>query len=153
MKTKKTVKGEVFIIPNPTDTLKNFCSPEWIAEKCKRMLGVEAKPEDELLQIWICSEKCDNWSCTFGGFQSELGSKFPTLVESWKKSKEEQKETRLLGYFPEYVPKSLFEGKKEGDVVTFTCPEYDNVEIALTLNQLGYRYKRFGRFEEVFEKV
>ena len=148
----KIVKGEAFIIPNPTDKLSSFCEPEWLAEKCERLLGVKAEPEDEMIQVWVVSEKCDNWSCTFGGFQKEINSKFPTLVESWKKSKEEQKETRLLGYFPGYIPKRLFCGKKEGDVVTFTCPEY-NVEIILTCNQLGYRYNRFGRFEEVFEKV
>ena len=152
-KSKKTeVMGDVFIIPNAVEKLSNFCEPEWIREKCEKMLGVTAEPEDEMLQIWAVSkEKNIDWK-RFGGFQKEIEEKFPTLVESWKRTKEEQREYRLLGYFPEFVPKRIFEGKKEGDIVEFTCPEY-GVKIILTCNQLSYRYSRFGRFEEVFEKV
>lgn len=144
-KSKKTeVMGDVFIIPNAVEKLKNFCEPEWIAEKCERMFGVKANMEDEMIQIWIVSKGKVDWK-PFGGFQKELG------IEGFKgfgKSKEE----RLLGYLPEYVPKKIFEGKKEGDAIMLTCPEY-GVKIILTCNQLSYRYSRFGRFEKVFEMV
>ena len=45
-----------------------------------------------------------------------------------------------------FFPESLFKGKKEGDVIKIG--KYD-----VTLQQTGFRYQSFGRFENVLEKV
>ena len=55
----------------------------------------------------------------------------------------------LVGCFPRLLPQNVLEGKKEGDVLKFHCPEY-NVDIELMCNQLGYRYGRVGKFAALF---
>jgi hypothetical protein len=62
------------------------------------------------------------------------------------------------------LPVSLFEGKKEGDVVSTKVvfrkhhfwkdtdePETKVLEVALRLNNLGYRYSSYGTFEEAIK--
>ena len=112
------------------------------------MTGINPQKEDNMIQVWITSENCDNWNDRFGGFQvNVLGQN----KEYWSRINE-TKEDRLLGYFPRLYPSQIFEGKHEGDKVMLHCPEY-NVDIELTCNQLDYRYGKFGRFEEVFGQV
>lgn len=139
---KQVVEGNMFIVPNASEAIGSFCEPEWQMEKLRRLLGLKVNYEEKVVQLWMCSEKCDNWGDQFGGFQSELGVEL----------EDHTRENRLLGYFPKYVPAKLLENKKEGDVVEFDCPEY-NVKIKLTCKQLDYRYRRFGKFEEVFQYV
>jgi hypothetical protein len=113
--------------------------------RLSRLAGIELKDEDEMVQVWIISSKCDNWSDTFGGFQEVIGN------DEWE-DHEEGKKALITGYFPNYIPKRLIEGKKEGDKIELTCPEY-GVKITLTCRQLKYRYSRFGKFEEVLNQV
>lgn len=63
-----------------------------------------------------------------------------------------------------YLPETLFKGKKEGDTITIwiVAEDWDRtdkslltkrIKVSLTLKQRGYRYDRFGNFEEVLERV
>ena len=74
------------------------------------------------------------------------------------------KNRRLNGHDFEYLPATLFFGMREGDQIQLTLPitqrhrgKDDTMEIlvnaTVTLNQLGYRYRGFGKFEDVLANV
>ena len=141
----KTVKINAFIIPNASFEFKSeeMSGPETIVTRAKRLMNVDIKEGDQLVDMWFTpkekTEAGDNLSCHYWCFQSLLGI-------------EEQEDRDLLGYFPEYLPKRLFEGVVEGDTRTFDCPEY-GAKIEVTFHQQGYRYARFGNFESVLSQV
>jgi hypothetical protein len=142
----KIVKGDIFIIPNPAGTVKDFLpeSAKSMKEKWSRLIGIKLKDEDEkLIEVWVASETCDDWACTYGGFQKHIG------VELCDPKDED---SFLVGYFPKFLPISVLKGKKEDDVLKFHCPEY-NVDIELTCNQLGRKYRWAGEFEKALRLV
>jgi hypothetical protein len=147
---EKVVKGDIFIIPNVAEKFSSFSSTDWMRERSERLIGIEPKDEDKMLQVWITSEQCDNWQSNFAGCQKEIGLLKETDEIEWEDKK--GREARLLGYFPSYIPASVFAGKKEGDEINFHCPEYD-VDIILTCRQKNYRYASFGNFEDVLRHV
>lgn len=55
-----------------------------------------------------------------------------------------------LEFFPGLLPFSLLAGVKEGDTITF---EWHGTQVELTARQQGYRYQRFGMFEDVLRDV
>lgn len=140
----QVVVGHAFIVPNQVTRLeRDFTDPEWQMEKLRRLCGIKASYSDRLIQIWITSENTDNWSDNFGGFQKEIGKGEPD---------HKTRDGRLIGYFPKFFPVEVFDKKMEGDEVTLECPEYD-ITIKLICKQLDYRYKSFGRFEEVYHRL
>lgn len=50
----------------------------------------------------------------------------------------------------EYVPASWLEGLNEGESRTLT---FRGGDVKVTANQLDYRYRRFGKFEEALSQV
>jgi len=145
---KTIVKGDIFIIPNMAGTGKDLLpiAAKSMKEKWSRLMGIELKDENEkLIEVWVTSEVCNNWSCTYGGFQKHIGVELSD-------HNEKDENSFLVGYFPRLLPISVLKWKKEGDVLKFHCPEY-NVDIELTCNQLGYRYSRLGKFEKVLRLV
>lgn len=154
MENKKSVvvKGDIFIIPNIAEKFVDSSSPEWVKEKMKRLVGIEPKDDDKMVEVWITSPKVDNWQDNFAGFQREIGLINDEAEEDlWEEKR--GREARLLGYFPRHIPASMFAGKKEGDEINFHCPEYDGVDIVLTCRQRNYRYSSFGNFEDVLKNV
>jgi hypothetical protein len=151
MKNKSVVKGDVFIIPNVAETFENFHSPEWVKEKLSRLVGIEPQDENKMVEVWITSPEVDNWQCDFAGFQRMIGL-FDSEAEEVEWENRMGREARVLGYFPQYIPASMFAGKKEGDEITFHCPEYD-IDVILTCRQRDYRYASFGNFEDVLRNV
>jgi len=136
MNTTKKIAGDVFIIPNINDRF-NEC-PDFSKESIQRRLdslGLEIQFEDDdtLVETWCCSKESNNWHCH--GLKNNRGA---TLFS--------------VGSFPSVFPARIFKGKKEGDTVTIHSTAL-NVDFELTLNQLSYRYRRFGRFEEVLAYV
>ena len=151
VKSVNVVKGDIFIIPNIAGKFEDFCSSDWVAERLVRLVGIKPQGDDKMVEVWITSPEIDNWQCNFAGFQRMIGLiKDEAEEELWEKEK--GCEARLLGYFPRYIPASVFAGKKEGDEINFHCPEYD-VDIILTCRQSGYRYASFGNFEDVLRNV
>lgn len=144
MNNNQVVEGHVFIVPNQVTKLgQGFAYPEFQMEKLRRMCGIKASYDDRMLQVWIVSEDANNWNDHFGDFQKVAGIEEPD---------HNTRDGRLIGYFPKFFPVEVFDKKMEGDEVTLQCPEYD-ITIKLTCKQLDYRYKSFGRFEEVYHKL
>ena len=135
MSEMKKLEGDVFIIPNSLLGPKSVLTQTSKDILCKTNEFFGFDPESPLVQIWATGMDVDNW----GSHRSpkEIGE-------------EAEKEIRNIsgkraGYFLDYLPAALFEGKKEGDTVTF---QIKDTSVSLTLRQKGYRYRRFGSFEE-----
>ena len=94
---------------------------------------------DAMVQIWITDDDHDNLTAHMGD---------DVRKELYGKTYDEYKYNKCI---PGYCPARLLENKKEGDHVTFTFPTGVTVECELC--QLGYRYRRWGRFEEAFNHV
>ena len=134
MNTTKKITGDVFIIPNINGTF-NKC-PDFAQESAQRRfstlgLDIQFEPDDTIVETWCCNEESDNWHCH--------GLKI-------------NEETLPVGTFPSDFPARIFKGKKEGEEITLHSTVL-NVDFVLKLNQLSYRYRRFGRFEEVLAHV
>ena len=132
--TKKIV-GDVFIIPNINGTFEKC--PDFAQESAQRRLtslglDLQFEPDDTIVETWCCNSGSDNWHCH--GLKPERGA------------------TLSVGSFPTYFPARIFKGKKEGDTVTIHSTVL-NMDFELTLNQLAYRYRRFGPFEEALAYV
>ena len=56
------------------------------------------------------------------------------------------------GLFPPFIPYSFFKDKKEGDHV-YLQVEGTDIIFDLTCNQSDYRYRNYGKFENVLERV
>ena len=153
MKTKETIAADLFIVPNRSFkvTEKTF---EWVRFDLYEIysankLAGEFKDQN-WVQVWFVTRgnEDSNWTDhTIDGF-TELGGWRPVS---------------------QYLPKSIFDGHKEGDVVTIILPICKSVELAenensyadmrarvkveFCLKQQNYRYERFGTFEEVLARV
>lgn len=131
----KKIAGDVFIIPNVNGKFKD-CTD--FAQECAQIrfegLGLDLRfePDDTLVETWCCNKESDNWHCHGLKINGET--------------------TLPVGCFPSDFPARIFMGKKEGDKITLHSTVL-NVDIELTLNQLAYRYRNFGPFEEVLTHV
>ena len=150
MKSQTIKNAKLFIIPNcamhkellllregevPGDTL-------WAQQSAKDCEELGTKfdiDNDAMVQIWITDEAHDNLTAHMGD---------DVRKELYGKTYDEYKYNKCV---PGYCPARLLGGKKEGDTVTFTFPTGVTVECELC--QLGYRYRRWGRFEDAFNHV
>ena len=136
----KNVNLSMFIVPNSGVNEKyrlDFLRDNDIAE-CER-IGIPLKGDEDVFQVWIHCPELGIDNCTDHGLGKEIRKRLGLGEEE-----------RLCSA-PGYVPFSQFEGKKEGETVTFTSPNGTIVNVKL--EQLPYRYGRFGSFEEVFQKM
>jgi hypothetical protein len=122
-------KLETFIVPNGwmyVGDLPAYAKEDTL-DSIKRTYGLELQDHDVLITLWTVDpeeEGDSNIECH--GLNHDSSRRFS-----------------------HYAPLSLFENKKEGDTVTFSGA-YGTFEVKLC--QLGYRYRRFGAFEEVLRK-
>lgn len=163
MKNQKLINGDVFIIPNPSyihNESKGFKLPSFIIDLEKVYWGNKnlnkgnnTFDETRFVECWFCNKDHDNWR-DHGVGSLEEGNELS--------SKEERLEPWRLS--TSWVPSWIFDGHKEGDVVTFCMPvnrrdysrgvtELSTIKVSMRLNQSNYRYKRFGKFEEVLARV
>lgn len=131
VKVKAIFNVDVFIIPNGiyninSDWNKNSPSNKWIENRSKEVLGMKSE-SGRYVQVWTVGHDCDNWACSCEDCPANLEGN-----ENFR--------------YPELMPVELFIGLKEGDTKTI---ETDTLIINMTAKQLSYRYKRFGKFEEV----
>lgn len=131
------MKINVFIVPNPvlafgseSEHFNNF-----IEERMKNFKYVPVKGE-KIVQIWTVSperpeENRESWSENWAnhGMPKCISERF-----RW----------------PSHFPASLLP-KQEGETVVLTDAYGETYEI--TARQLEYRYRHFGSFQEVLEKV
>lgn len=126
----KVYNVNMFIIPSKGFKVGKFplnIIAESTRRRVKLYLGIDVSDDDTMVQIWTHSKECDNWADH---------SDCPIM--------------QGRNFFPNYLPKRLFEGKKEGDVIELTTP-YG--KIIATLKQRGFRYEMLGNFEDAIEKV
>ena len=135
---KKIYNAEMFIIPNSLRREKaeledsKAVSYFWdqYEKKAAKYFGEEVarrnKGERILVQVWICSEESDNWAdyrCPIDG-----------------------------EHFVQNLPIEIIGKMKEGDIVDIDLPKH-NAILRLTAKQQGYRYERFGNFEDVLKQL
>ena len=130
---KKIYEAEMFIIPNSVRVEGEKGSEFFwtcIDRKMKIYFGEKAATKDlgkrRYVQVWITSKESDNWAdhtCPIDG-----------------------------GYFVPNLPVWMIGKMKEGDTITLDLPNHDAV-LKLTAAQLKYRYKGFGKFEDVLKRI
>lgn len=136
---KKIYKADMFIIPNQITVeekeIKDIIHSWWWDRYEKRMshlFGKEVAEKDKgrrrLVQVWITSPECENWSDHVNN---------PV-----------DKEIRFPGNLPLWMVGNM----KEGETIKIDLPEY-NATLELTAQQLKYRYKDYGTFDNVLKQL
>lgn len=123
-----------FIVPNTPYLLKD--NELFVEENIQRnrAFGIETKPGDEVFQVWIAPrnevfrEQDDNWS--------DHG-----IPDQWFELFDKE------NYAPCLLPYSFLKDRKEGESVQLTSSA--GFKYRMVFEQLPWRYRRFGRFEEV----
>lgn len=125
------VSGTFFIVPNMPIALSDD-----IAESTKDSirhslanLGIDVEVGEKLLEVWYTSSSCDNWT-------SHHWAENPEFFGS--------------NGLPGHLPRHLLENVKEGDVVTL---QWGEKMIRVQAAQLEHRYRRFGSFEHVVQRL
>lgn len=121
-------KLKTFVIPNGwmyAGDLRTFAKKDMVAD-IKATYGIDVEDHDRLITLWTVDP------------DDGANSNLEAHGASWTNGKR----------FSYYAPERLFEGKKEGDCVTFTG-DFGTCEVQLA--QLDYRYRRFGNFESVLK--
>ena len=139
---KEEVKGDIFIIPNSICEISDHFLSSF-REECKLISNINNISEEDpkMVEVWITSDKLFSDNLADHGFiyndepYSAYCSKFPVEV---------------------------FKNKSEGDCVELLIPvkprNFDTeqqlvIKIKLKLNQSEYRYRSFGKFEEVLNDL
>jgi hypothetical protein len=154
-----TVAADVFIVPNKALNMKGYC---FVTDSRIKNLGRILVDNDlsfdfvndKTVELWYVTEDSDN-VCDHG---------FSTSLEDGR--------TVCTKFDISHLPIKMFEGKQEGDVVELkihsdrevrifnkdsreyvTEKMHTNITFNLRLTQKGYRYERFGSFEDVLKQV
>ena len=150
----RIVEGAMFIIPNHPATQNEigwYNPSQWEQWKDNikpslNNLGLDI--EETMIGIWTTNEAVDNFHCHFDTFSDkylDVKSARENLekVDFW--------EYRKNNVFPEYFPVSLLKDLEEGDTLVLTTN--GGIQFRLKISQIGYRYERFGRFEQVLKSI
>ena len=153
-----TMAADMFVIPNRAATIEDFFQPEEM-KKFAQAIKPDYSEDEKMVQVWLVEagaledeNKCDNLCRHNFIVKDENGNEWYSHLKE------------------EFIPQGLLEGKKEGDTISVSYPaigtiskcmsktgekeyKYFNVLMEITLRQQGYRYARFGNFEEVLNKV
>jgi hypothetical protein len=144
-----TVYCDSFIIPNPAETIKEMSRSSahaLVDFALMNNLHIDLF-DDKCVQLWHVTKDCDNLvdhNFCYVDPDSGMTFSFSPAIE--------------------YLPVSMFQGKKEGDTVEFDyndsytdkrtdLPVFIQLHFVLRLSQLDYRYRDYGRFEYALEKV
>ena len=137
------LNADMFIIPNSVCTIDEY----FISSFQKKMLdnckinGLVESPKEKMVQIWLTNELSDNIGCH--GIKVN-GKRYSVNCDC--------------------IPYSLIKNAKEGDVITVNFLGYEkdeelnNVktvvfEMNLKCNQKEYRYRSFGSFDEILNRL
>jgi hypothetical protein len=136
MNTNNILLGDVFIIPNGSIRLGDCWDKENIINFFKEIFGgdYEVNENEHVIQCWFTDRNYE-----------ELKSNHMPTSENWANHGHP-----LLGIDPgewvEVMPLSKLKGLKEGDTLDI---KFHGFDISLRATQLQYRYRRFGKFEDV----
>ncbi len=149
--TIATVNADIFVIPNSAGKIENFIPFEDSLNEMKQICELNGYGEfdknDPLIQVWVCDNKCENYQNHYPKFTAE-GKTYRYNLTS-------------------FIPYSILKNVKEGETIDLDLPvtgfhinEDDTessidtvISFKLTAKQTSYRYRRFGNFEEVVERV
>lgn len=148
---KKIENMDLFIVPNNIATFTKITKNSWRGTNIyQEMAKKNGMPNGipnwmPMIDIWSCTPNCDNCEDHFMRIDNDLYRQQANIM-----------------------PAQLFDGKKEGDVITLILPfsvtrrtDEDGIdevttewiECEITLNQLGHRYRTYGRFEQALDYV
>lgn len=145
----------IFVIPNSPDRVEYLIEKgfHWMVrtiEACKKMFELNGwgtlPNDDKMVQIWWTSEFCSDFTSHHPiGILDEkeyevklLCDELPlSIIKDWK---EGEKHTIL-------IPIKLYPFNKEDESIETIA------EVEVEVNQLGYRYKTYGKFEDVIRKI
>jgi hypothetical protein len=129
---KQIISGNVFIIPNmlfkpssESDFHADQFNKSAMKHEIEQVIGRKITADEVLVEVWAFTpgENNSNWSC-----------------HTWP--------GKEICRFPRYLPLKDLENLKEGETITL---ESENFKISLTADQLGTRYRDFGKFEDVLK--
>jgi hypothetical protein len=166
---KEVFKGDFFVIPNHFEKYQSKSENPWYGRIAKEMsnFGITLTEGEYLVQIWATGSGSDNWGC-HGNMEL---NKFLFPEQSFQnalKALEELKNSRILSEdeyeekleeaekllpkfrFPSYLPLKVMENVKEGESI---CLTINGKKIELVAKQLAYRYRGFGSFQAVIQRV
>lgn len=138
----RTLTGNMFIVPNRLFKFKELKNPnengfddELYTRQYRNFPKITFQDNDLMVEFWATSQECQNWHC-----------------HDWDDLGEEQ----LMGRLPQHLPLRVLQNIKEGDelVLHFQANNAQvpyEYELKLRATQLGYRYERFGPFQETLE--
>ena len=166
---EKVFKGDFFIIPNSFEKFKSESENPWYGRIAKEMsnFGITLTEGEYLVQVWATGSGSDNWGCHGNmelnkflfpeqSFQAALEAlevlkNSRILSEDEYEEKLEEAEKLLPRFrFPAYLPLKVLENIKEDETI---CLTINGKKIVLTAKQLAYRYRNFGSFQVVIQKV
>ena len=147
---KQEIQLSCFVVPNPIQklgyvTISNVNGTHiWDkdVDELERMskFGVWPVRGARYIQVWIhCPAEGENSNWTDHGIPEQYKNMFG------------YHNADRFAYAPSVLPMKYLMKFKEGE--TTTLFENDNCIVTLKFEQLPYRYGRFGRFEEVVEKL
>ena len=158
----RNINCDIFVIPNKGSVCKNYFLSDSLEKRMKEiceMNEITFDPEtDKLFQFWATNDQFENMNDH--GFRIDYnGWTYSFLLDS-------------------NLPAKLFEGKSEKDIVTVTipmkprlrynddktmCEDFEDdegpkapvfwIDFNFELNQESYRYRNFGKFEDVLKQV
>ena len=166
---EKVFKGDFFIIPNSFEKYQSSSENPWYGRITKEMkeFGITLTEGEYLVQVWATGSGSDNWSSHGNmeltkflfpeqSFQAALEAlevlkNSRILSEDEYEEKLEKAEKLLPRFrFPAYLPLKVLENIKEDETI---CLTINGKKIVLTAKQLAYRYRNFGSFQVVIQKV
>ena len=148
--------ANAFIIPNGAREVSEFISLDkangtyrYLQEFAK-LNNTEICDSDKVVQVWFHSNEVDSDNVVDHGFKVTLNDGTQTGIRP----------SNL-----QWIPAKMLEGIKEGDSMMLVSPAFTNynrtrqskidviLHISMICQQKGYRYARFGNFEEVVKSV
>ena len=157
LKNQPIINGEVFVIPNGLTTINNviIMDTKAMMENIFYANGLNKIDYEntKFVELWYCTPGHDNSNWVDHGVEQLF---VPISKEEFLEGRDDWRVASSL------LPVELFTGKKEGDVVTVKLPirrhtgngstEISWIKASLALAQTKYRYKRFGRFEDLINR-
>ena len=124
----------IFIIPNGPRSVRESKMLDYQIGQLRAIeafYSIKLDDDDWLVQFWATdrSDRSGNGNLNDHGYVDENGD---------------------LHRFPIYIPLSLIKDKQEGDILRING---DQGRFTLQCLQRPYRYRRFGRFEEVMSDL
>lgn len=145
----KKLELTAFIVPNSVCNFAGYNGHPWgrYIKEYLGHIGISVEANDPLLEIWVTSEGHDNNTDHGYGDEQLEALGLPLDADGTGMAHD------AVGiiHAPDHIPYRVVKDVKEGDVKTFTAP--NGCEVRITFAQLPYRYRSFGRFEEVVEAL